>query len=248
MKRLLLVAGDPGRGVRLSQALSQEGFAVKVAPEGWYALTMLEREPAALVLLDGAAGEPAAAELAAIVRADPDLGAVRLAVAVRPAEPVPEGFDLVLDGGRPAADVAAELRRRTGDPAPAAPALSGSLDALDLLHLVETLGHCRRTGRLSVWCSGAGGASDRVAEVYFDQGRLVHARCGAQSGRLAVAELLAAAGRQGEVSFELEALSREEVFRYPRTVHAENRDVLLGLAPAQEDRRAAGGRDGQGAG
>lgn len=244
MKRLLLVAGDPSRSVALSQALSQEGFAVKVAPEGWYALTMLEREPAALVLLDGAAGEPPAGELAAIVRADRDLAAVRLAVAVRPTEPVPEGFDLVLDGGRSAAEVAAELRRRAGGPAPPeARVLSGSLDALDLLHLVETLGHCRRTGRLSVWCPG-----DRVAEVYFDQGRLVHACSGALSGRLACADLFAAAGRQGEVPFEVEALRREEVFRYPRTVHAEIRDVLLGLVPVAEDRRAAGGHDGQGAG
>jgi hypothetical protein len=242
VRRLLLVAGDAGRGARLGQALFQEGFAVKVAPEGWYALTMLEREPTAVVLLDGAAGEPPAAELAAIVRADRDLAAVRLAVAVRPAEPAPDGFDVVIDGGRSAAELAAELRRRAADPTPAeARVLGGSLDALDLLHLVETLGRCRRTGRLSVCCPG-----DRVGEIYFDQGRLVHARCGTLTGRRAVGELLAAAGRQAEIPFELEALSREEVFRYPRTVRAEIRDLLLALAPAHDGRRAAGGHDGRG--
>lgn len=244
MRRLLLVAADAGRGVRLGQALSQEGFAVKVAPEGWYALTMLEREPTTLVLVDGAAGEPPAAELAAIVRADRDLAGVTLAVALGPSETAPEGFDLLVDGSRPAAELAAVMRRRIGEPpAPGAMVLSGSLAALDLLHLVETLGHCRRTGRLSVWCPG-----DRVGELYFDQGGLVHARFGAHSGRLAFADLFACAGRQPEAPFELEALRREEVFRYPRTVRAEIRDLLLGMLPQADDRRAAGRHDGQGVG
>jgi hypothetical protein len=242
--RLLLVAGGADRSDPLGQALAREGFAVKVAPEGWYALTMLEREPAALVLVVGADGEPPAAELAAIVRADRDLANVALAVVVGPSEPVPEGFALVLDAGWTPSRSAAVLRRLARDRGPRdSLVLSGSLDALDLLHLCGTLSHCRRTGRLSLLVPG-----DAVGEIYFDQGQVVHARFGALEGRAAFSGLFASARRHPEVGFEFEVLTREEVFRYPRTVETEVQTLLLSMAPALDERRAAAGsRNGAGA-
>ena len=240
---LLLVSADADRTGMLSPALAREGFDVRLAPEGWYALTMLEREPAALVLVDGAEGEPPAAELAAIIRADRDLGKVVLAVALGPSEPVPAGFDLALDAGWTPSRSAAALRRLARGRQPRDTlVLSGSLDALDLLHLTGTLGHCRRTGRLSLLFAG-----DGVGEVYFDQGQVVHARFGALEGRAAFTDLFASARRQAEeVAFEFEVLTREEVFRYPRTVEAEVQKLLLAMAPALAARRARGGQNGAG--
>ncbi|HEX6203961.1 MAG TPA: DUF4388 domain-containing protein [Thermoanaerobaculia bacterium] len=241
MRRLLLIAGDAARGASLGQALTLEGFTVEVAPEGWYALTMLEREPTVLVLVDGAGGSPPAAELAAIVRADRDLTDVRLAVAVPCSEPVPEGFDLVVDGGLPLAEMAAQLRRLADHQERRDEVvLSGALDALDLLHLAETLGHCRRTGRLSLHVPGLS-----VGELYFDLGRVVHARFGSLVGHAAFVELFATARREVEVSFEFEALRREDVFRYPRTVRADFPKLLLGVAPDPGASRAAGGEEGR---
>lgn len=223
MSRLLLVASDAGRTKLLSRALGREGFTVDVAPEGFYALTMMEREGADVVLVDGAGGDLPAGELAAIIRSDPSLGEVTLAVAVHPPETEPQGFDLVLPGGLPAAELAATLRRLARNGARAeAVALQGSLDAQDLAQLAGTLAHARQTGRLSLVFPG-----DRLGEVYFDRGHVVHARLGGEEGRAAFTGLFEAAQGEDEVPFDFQILRREEVFRYPRTLSADVQGLLL---------------------
>jgi len=185
MTGLLLVASDPERTARLTRALGREGFSVKVAPEGLYALTMLERERPSLLLVDGAKGDLPADELASIVRSDPALRGVALVVAVRSAEPAPEGFDLVVDGDLPLADLAATIRRRTSERTGSGTrTLSGSLETLDLPQVSEVLGQSRRTGRLSLVFP-----DERVGEIYFDQGQVVHVRFGAGEGRTAFSAL-----------------------------------------------------------
>lgn len=235
-RHLVLVAGDPERTGPLSLALAREGFAVKAAPEGFYALTMIERERSALLLLDGAGGDLPAGELAAIVRADPALRGVTLAVAVPSAERAPEGFDLVLDGGLPLAELAAQIRRRSVDGSiPETLMLSGSLDAQDLWHLTGTLGQARRTGRLSLVFPGG-----RLGELYFDQGQVVHARFGAEEGRAAFTGLFETTRRLAEISFDFEILTREEVFRYPRTLVADVQGLLLHTAADLDETRRRG--------
>lgn len=239
MSRLLLVGGDPGRMGRLTQALCCEGFSVKVAPEGLYALTMLERERLRLLLVDGAIADLPADELAAIVRSDPVLSEVTLAVATRPPEPVPVGFDLVLDGDLSETELAVAVRRHAGErQAAGAPTLSGSIETLDLPQVAEALAQSHRTGRLSlVFPDG------RVGEIYLDRGEVVHVRFGAGEGKSAFAALFAAAQWRMGISFDFEALSREEVFRYPRSLVADVQELLLHTAVELDELRRRGGRD-----
>jgi CheY-like chemotaxis protein len=239
MTGLLLVASDPERTARLTRALGREGFSVKVAPEGLYALTMLERERPSLLLVDGAKGDLPADELASIVRSDPALRGVALVVAVRSAEPAPEGFDLVVDGDLPLADLAATIRRRTSERTGSGTrTLSGSLETLDLPQVSEVLGQSRRTGRLSLVFP-----DERVGEIYFDQGQVVHVRFGAGEGRTAFSALFAAAQWRVGVSFHFEVLTREEVFRYPRSLVADVQELLLHTAVDLDELHRFGGHD-----
>jgi CheY-like chemotaxis protein len=244
MIRLLLVAAEAERSGPLTQELAREGFTVRAAPEGFYALTMMERELPALVLLDGAGGDLPAAELAAIVRADPALAGVTLVLAPRPGDPAPEGFDLLLGEGLSPAELAATLRRRALDgERPDALVLSGSIDDQDLPQLAGTLGHARRTGRLCLVFPG-----DRLGEIYLDQGQVVHTRFGAEQGRTAFAALLAAARGEVEIVFDFEALTREEVFRYPRTLVGDVQGLLLHTLADLDETARAGDRSREGLG
>lgn len=240
MTRLLIVGGDPVRAADLASALGQEGFTVKVAPEAMYALTMLERERPPVVLVDGAGGDLPAEDLAAIVRADPELVGVILALALHATETAPEGFDFVLDGDQPQADLAATLRRRAGErDASSSRTLSGSLETLDLPQMVEALGQGRRTGRLSLEFPDG-----RVGEIYLDQGQVVHVRFGASQGRAAFSELFALSQWKVGIHFDFEMLTREEVFRYPRTLVADVHELLLHTAVDldEQHRNENGGR------
>jgi CheY-like chemotaxis protein len=124
--KILLIEPDPERAAALAAALGGGGAEVRVAPDGFYALTAIERERPDLVVAGSRLGGIGAGELGAIVRSDPALAGVRLALYADPAAPPADlngggVFDLVLDAGAPLAELAAPLRRLAGLPATAAP-------------------------------------------------------------------------------------------------------------------------------
>src|SRR5579862_6156836 len=85
---------------------------------------MMERERPDLVVAGGCVGGIGAGELGAIVRSDPALAGVRLALYADPAAPPADlngggAFDLVLDATAPARELAEGLRRLAGIPAAA---------------------------------------------------------------------------------------------------------------------------------
>ena len=126
MTKILLIEADPDRAAALAAALGGGGAEVRIAPDGFYALTMMERERPDLVVAGGCVGGIGAGELGAIVRSDPALAGVRLALYADPAAPPADlngggAFDLVLDGAVPARELAEGLRRLAGIPAAAAP-------------------------------------------------------------------------------------------------------------------------------
>jgi CheY-like chemotaxis protein len=128
--KILLIEADPARAAALAAALGGGGTEVRIAPDGFYALTMMERERPDLVVAGGCGGGIGAGELGAIVRSDPALAGVRLALYADPAAPPADlngggVYDLVLDSATPARELADGLRRLAGLPAAAAPAEHG---------------------------------------------------------------------------------------------------------------------------
>jgi CheY-like chemotaxis protein len=127
MTKILLIEPDPDRAAALAAALGGGGGAeVRIAPDGFYALTMMERERPDLVIAGGCQGGIGVGELGAIVRSDPSLAGVRLALYTDPAAPPADLngggiFDLVLDAAAPAPVLAASLRRLAGMPAATPP-------------------------------------------------------------------------------------------------------------------------------
>ncbi|HEV3456234.1 MAG TPA: DUF4388 domain-containing protein [Thermoanaerobaculia bacterium] len=128
MTKILLIEPDPARAAALAAALGGDGGAeVRIAPDGFYALTMMERERPDLVVAGGSLGGIGVGELGAIVRSDPSLAGVRLALYADPAAPPADlngggVFDLVLDAAAPAPELAASLRRLAGIAAGSPPA------------------------------------------------------------------------------------------------------------------------------
>ena len=127
MTKILLIEADPDRAAALAAALGGGGATeVRIAPDGFYALTMMERERPDLIVAGGCVGGIGAGELGAIVRSDPTLAGVRLALYADPAAPPADfngggAYDLVLDAAAPARELAERLRRLAGIPAAAAP-------------------------------------------------------------------------------------------------------------------------------
>jgi len=124
--KILLIEADPDRAATLAAALGGGGAEVRIAPDGFYALTMMERERPDLIVAGDCVGGIGAGELGAIVRSDPTLAGVRLALYADPAAPPADlngggVYDLVLDASAPARELAEGLRRLAGIPAAPAP-------------------------------------------------------------------------------------------------------------------------------
>jgi CheY-like chemotaxis protein len=125
--KILLIESDPARASALAAALGGGGAEVRIAPDGFYALTAIERERPDLVVAGSCVGGIGAGELGTILRSDPALAGVRLALYADPAAPPADLnggglFDLVLDAAAPPGELAAHLRRLAGLPAAATPA------------------------------------------------------------------------------------------------------------------------------
>jgi CheY-like chemotaxis protein len=120
--KILLIEPDPDRAAALAGALGGGGAEVRIAPDGFYALTLMERERPDLVVAGAWLGGIGVGELGAIVRSDPSLAGVRLALYADPAAPPADlngggVFDLVLDAAASAPELAASLRSLAGMPA-----------------------------------------------------------------------------------------------------------------------------------
>ena len=245
--RLLLVDPDEDRATTLGKALAAAGAGVTLAASGSFALTMLEWNPHDVVVSRIRLGDMDAHELCTILRDDPGLKELRFALVVWPDEVSPApgsaGVDVILPSTMSAATMLERIGRlmpeivppppeappppadsrppASGDAEPSSSSFAGSLDGIELGELARTIALAGRTGHLLVALATAGGA------VAFENGRVVHAEFGDETGGPALAALVRAAHRERVGEFCFVADEGGGLRGTPRTVH-QSLDELLG--------------------
>lgn len=243
--KVLLIGPWPDRGEALAGALAPE-IALHYAPDGFYALTMIERERPDLVLLNSRMTGMSAVEVAKIIHNDPVHRGVRLGLLATAAERAGLGeeieVDLEFDAGLPPAELAREIRGVTAGPpdhglgaarsprgGPPIQTLSGNLSVLGLTDLVQALSEARSAGCLTLeW-----GAD--VARIYLAGGRILNAAWCEWRGEEAFLEILSRGGRDRDADFRFEAMPWHELFAMPRTINRTVRELLLTTAIALDE-------------
>jgi CheY-like chemotaxis protein len=243
--KVLLIGPSRDRGEALAAALAPD-VALHYAPDGFYALTMIERERPDLVLLRSAMAGLTAADVAAIIHNDPVHRGVRLGLLATAAERAGLGSDLEVhlefDADLPAAELAREIRcvtagppdqaqlARTSRSGPPIQTLSGTLSVLGLSDLVQALSDARSAGRLTVeWADGT------AATIHLAGGRILDAAWEDWRGEEAFLEILSRGGKERDSCFRFEAMPWHELFARPRTINRTVRELLLTTAIALDE-------------
>jgi hypothetical protein len=106
-----------------------------------------------------------------------------------------------------------EVRRSETAPSRAHKILAGSLSEVNLFDIIQIVENSRLSGALVISSSAANG------EIHFDQGLIIGARCGSESG------IRALSGISGAVdgSFEFEKSAKD----YERTIQATSNTALI---------------------
>lgn len=241
-RRLLLVGGAPIAGLGL--VLTEAGFEVETAPDGFYATTLLERSRPAAVVAAAELPDMEPVELAQILAGDPALAGVQRVLVTAPGAPPPDAavaalFDLVLPPGTPrqaAALLAIALDTRSPAKAAGAPgeaaSLTGTLGAVDFPQLVQMLAASGLAGALHLGFTPE-------ASVYFDRGEVIHCAWGPLQGRSAFREVLRAA-LAADAPFQYWRLGLAEAFRVPRSLGSPVQELLLNAAIELDQTEPAG--------
>lgn len=245
VNRLLLIDRDEERAGRLVRRLRLRGFACEVTDSFLYALTKLEwQRPAAILVreelrIDGMT----AAEFCAVVKQDSTLGDIVLARAAAPKAPRTTSFsrfDLELDDSDPDALATLLVDRITGDDGDAD---SGDEDSTvvvsdndespyrGFLSMLELLSINLSSGRISLL------GDHRVEPIFvvLDHGQIVHAEYGGLEGVPAFRRLVDALVRGGGIRYVFELVPRWKLSTFPRTIKLADRERLLEARPADPE-------------
>jgi hypothetical protein len=197
-------------------------------------------------------------EFCRIVRKDPQLQEVRLAIAgaralradvdslcdlyLEPELPPPVAASLLLQGEPLAEKTDHGTRPHLVDPSHGKihnqdlEALQGDLRILNLTDLTQVLCNARKTGRLHLNCPEGPG------EIFFFDGQVIHATHLGYEGRHAFRWILTSTLSHPDVTFRFETLTREQAFRCPRTLNMTAQKLLLTIAvEIDEDAAPYGG-------
>ena len=256
MKPLVLLIGDGETARGLEAALAQAGCRVETAPDGFYATLALERKNPVAVVVPYELDDMPAAELGAILAEDPNLADVRrVLIGVPPdvhggatGDELRRAFDLVISSAvspsRLADGVCSFILPRRNE---ATGGLRGNLDAVDFPELVQLLAGSGDAGVLLLKLPDETRLGvDGRARLYFDRGKIVHCTFGEESGERAFDSVLDVA-LAGRAEFRYQRLSREEIFKLPRSLHGRADQVLLSAAARRDARQwEAGAESGRG--
>ena len=243
MARLVLVDGDAARRLAIEEELSRLGHEIAQAPSGAFALTMLDRVKADVIVSAARLSDMDACELCAILRSDPHHQGLLFVLLGAAGGPSPwaaaqAGIDDVLPPSwtmpmlvsrvdrllrrTPESPVApARLVRAPRAPAPAG-ALEGSLGVMDLPEVAQAIAMGGKTGRLEVSLAAGDGL------IVFDGGRVAHAEFGGASGERAFGALVVAACRERGGRFRF--LPGDGAGAGPKTIGKGIEQLLLAVA------------------
>lgn len=242
MSTEVLVVGGDGLD-RLRRCLTEAGFEVESAPDGFYATLFLERRRPAAVLVPTRLPDMKPQELGRILADDEALAAVQRILVPLPGEGAPDAetaaeFDFVAPADTPperlASRIAAAIDPRRPRAAPEAESeprleagtevsLSGTFEAVDFAQLTQLLATTRLAGVLRIDLEGGEGL------IYFDRGEVIHCAWGETEGWPAFREVLRAA-LSTCAPFRYHRLAAAEVFRLPKTLGAPVTRLLLSAA------------------
>ena len=237
MTKLLLIDIDPERADRLSKRLHLRGFDAQVADSYLYALTMLEwQRPAAILVRSEPIDGMTPAQFCATVKQDDALREIVLARAAstgaRQTAAISR-FDLELEDADPdTLSAALATAIRSHQPATANETTDGP--NLDLgrnaenphdgfLTMLRLLSMGLSSGRISM-------NGDRRLEpisVILDHGQVVHAVFGGLEGAPAFRRLLDALARGEEISYRFELVPRWKLSTFPRSIRLADRQRIL---------------------
>ncbi len=240
MRRVIVIDGRAERAGALRDRLADARWDVAVAPSGSFALTLLERHRADAIVSRHELPDLPGDELCAIVRSDPVTKTIPFVLVTDMPRSVAlltsrGGADLLLAGRFDAATLATRIEEflstLLGDPAETpAPSLGGSLGAMDLVEVLQTLAAAGKTGRLAIVLPSGHG------ELVVEGGRVIHATFAGLTGEPAVEALVDAAGPAGRFTFT--PLAPRAISSEPRTIHVPVAQLLLSVAARLDEGRA----------
>lgn len=199
LPRILLIDSNVFFAKRLGDALKLEGLDVTHSTQSAYALTMLEWNTPVAILCATNLREMNAFELPRIVHGDHKTSQIPIiALGEGGDQALMEAFragcddyvDRKLGPEQIAAHVRTFLKSHEEGFQPTQmlgisdTALSGSLSHLDLLGVIQMLGHSRQTGALHI------NTADLDGVIFFDAGDISHAEAGEHIGDDAVIEIV----------------------------------------------------------
>ncbi len=243
MSRILLIEPKEKDQRVLAALLIEAGIEVMPAPDGFFALMMLEKNPPDLVLMPSLLKDMSAGEFCAIVRSDPTLEGLAVGVIATAADPVlshqDASFDMVLEPGLPVPAISRRVSsflqkdRKTLSshsgavsvptelPKDDALLLWGSLEIMGLLQVCQVILETGRTGLLSLSFSAGQGY------LRFLDSLLIDARFQELEGEEALRAMHKTSSRETGTTFRFEAQDTSHQSSFPRTLELKLEDLLL---------------------
>jgi|RhiMethySRZTD1v2_1073278.scaffolds.fasta_scaffold01337_6 CheY-like chemotaxis protein len=254
MPKVLLVDPEPDSRGAFERALRGDGYEVSVAASGSFALTQLEWDRPHVIVTQARVDDMDGCELFGLVRSDPKTGDIpflllagldRHIAAQAAAHHVDRlctghvSMRVFLEGvrallaGEAGAGASAPAANAAPPAEPHAQAMRGTLEVMDLPALAQAIAMGGKTGRLTVTLAPGAGVLE------FENGQLVHAEFGGESGEQAFTDLVCASQVEGAGDFCFSPVSREQTGKLPRTVNRSVDRLLLRIAAGIDEGRAA---------
>ncbi len=229
--KLLIIDPVEGRSRAVADELDGKGFEVEIAPNGLYALTMLERARPHVVMARSDVGDMTGLELCSYVRGDDSFSETRVVLIVQNEEEKRKAIDApsvdkVWTGLAPTlAQRLLQLRdsEREVNTRPVSAKADATFEPTggrsDIASLLEEYGRERKTGRLTLFNGQTEGT------ILFEDGWIRHSEFLHFRGIPAIGKLLAI-HKAGRADCRFEDVAPEEMTGLPKSIEMTAEHVL----------------------